>query len=174
MTEKKKETRSLNEREKKFVKYRAEGCGIGESALRAGYSHEQYGTYLRGQEHIQTAFQQALEKAGLGDDLIAERLREGVDAVYPEKRSKEGRILQKESPDFFTRHKYVETVMKAKGTLTQEGTTVKQTQINILLTPESAKGFLDSGVISRREHKDLKEYIEHQPIEEKNDGKEKA
>jgi phage terminase small subunit len=167
--EKKKKKRPLTSREKKFIKYQGEGCGVGESALRAGYSHEQYGTYLRAQDHIKNALQTAIENAGLTDDLIAQRLREGIDAVDPEIKSVKGKVLKKETPNFTIRHKYIETTMKAKGNLAQEGAVTKQTQINIILTPDTAKGFLDSGVISKKEHGDLKEYIEHKPIEEKSD-----
>jgi len=70
--------------------------------------------------------------------------------------------MVQESPDFFIRHKHIETVMKAKGSLVQEGGTTRNTQINIIVTPDVAKGFLDSGVINKKEHKDLKEYIEHE------------
>lgn len=163
MTDKEKKPRPLTDREKKFVKYRTDGCKVGESSLRAGFATPQYGTYLKAQEHIQSAIQEALVEVGLTDMLIAQRLREGVDATHPEKVSKEGVVLvAKDQPDFFTRHKYIETTMKAKGSLQQEGTTVKQQQINIIVTPDVAKGFLDSGAINKKEHKNLKEYIEHE------------
>ena len=158
-----KKPRPLTGREKKYVKYRADGCKVGESSLRAGFATPQYGTYLKGQEHIQSAIQEALVKVGLTDELIAKRLKEGVDATHPEKKSKDGVVLiAKGQADFFTRHKYIETTMKAKGSLAQEGTQVKNQQINIIVTPDVAKGFLDSGVIDKKEHKDLKEYIEHE------------
>ena len=161
-----KKKRPLTDREKGYVKYRADGRPTGESALRSGFAHPQYGSYLNAQEHIQSALQTALVKAGLTDELIAKRLKEGVDATYPEKKSKEGMVLiAKDQPDFFTRHKYIETTMKTKGSLKQEGETTKLQQINIIVTPEVAKGFLDSGVISKEEHKDLKKYIEHEKIE---------
>jgi len=162
-----KKPRPLTDRERKYVKYRADGCKVGESSLRAGFATPQYGTYLNAQEHIQGALTKALEDAGLTDDFIATRLKEGADATYPEKKSKEGVVLvPKDQPDFFTRHKYIETTMKAKGKLAQEGANGKNTQINIIGTPDTAKGFLDSGVINKKEHKDLKKYIEHEKIEE--------
>jgi len=157
-----KKPRPLTGREKKYVKLRAEGCKVGESSLRAGFATPQYGTYLKGQEHIQSALQDALVKVGLDDDFVAKRLKEGCDATHPERKNKDGVVIVAESPDFFIRHKHIETVMKAKGSLVQEGTTVKNQQINIIVTPEGAKGFLDSGVINKKEHKDLKEYIEHE------------
>ena len=157
-----KKPRPLTDREKKFVKYRADGCKVGESSLRAGFATPQYGTYLKAQEHIQGALQKALEDAGCTDEFVAKRLKEGADATHPERKSKEGVVLVQESPDFFIRHKHIETIMKAKGSLAQEGAVVKQQQINIIVTPEVAKGFLDSGVIDKKEHKDLKEYIEHE------------
>ena len=157
-----KKPRPLTDREKKYVKHRVEGCKVGESSLRAGFATPQYGTYLKGQEHIQSALQDALVKAGCTDEFVAKRLKEGADATHPERRNKDGVVIVQESPDFFIRHKHVETIMKAKGSLVQEGTTTKNTQINIIVTPEGAKGFLDSGVINKKEHKDLKEYIEHE------------
>jgi len=157
-----KKPRPLTGREKKYVKHRAEGCKVGESSLRAGFATPQYGTYLKGQEHIQSAIQDALVKAGATDEFVAKRLKEGADAMHPERRNKDGIVIVKKSPDFFIRHKNIETIMKAKGTLQQEGTKVHNQQINIIITPEGAKGFLDSGVINKKEHKDLKEYIEHE------------
>ena len=168
MTEEKK-IRPKTTREKKYIKYRAEGCKIGESALRSGYAHAEYGSYLEAQPHIQSALQTAMEKAGLSDNFIAQRLREGVDATDPEIKSAKGAVLKKASPNFFIRHKYIETVMKAKGSLAQEGAIVKNQQINIMVTSDVAKGFLDSGVITKKEHGDLKKYIEHEPIKEKSD-----
>ena len=157
-----KKPRPLTDREKKFVKYRTDGCKVGESSLRAGFATPQYGTYLKGQEHIQSAIQEALVKVGLTDDLIAQRLREGVDATKLEVKKKGKEFVIKKSPDFAIRHRYIETTMKAKGSLKQEGETTKLQQINIIVTPDVAKGFLDSGVIDKKEHKDLKEYIEHE------------
>ena len=158
-----KKPRPLTDREKGYVKYRADGRPVGESSLRAGFSSPQYGTYLNAQEHIASALCKAIEDVGLTDELLAKRLKEGVDATFPEKRSKEGVVLvAKDQADFFTRHKYIETTMKAKGSLKQEGTTTKVQQINIMVTPEAAQGFLDSGVINKKEHKDLKTYIEHE------------
>ena len=158
-----KKPRPLTDREKKYVKHRAEGCKVGESSLRAGFATAQYGTYLKGQEHIQSALQDALIKVGLSDEFVAKRLKVGCDATHPEKKTKDGVVLvAKDQPDFFIRHKHIETVMKAKGSLAQEGTQIKQQQINIIVTPSVAQGFLDSGVIDRKEHKDLKKYIEHE------------
>lgn len=162
---KEKKPRPLTDREKNYVKYRTDGRPVGESSLRAGFASTQYGTYLNSQEHIQSAFHDAIEKVGLTDELLAKRLKEGVDATFPEKVSKDGIVLvAKGQADFFTRHKYIETTMKAKGSLKQEGTTTKVQQINIMVSPEAAQGFLDSGVINKKEHKDLKEYIEHEKV----------
>ena len=99
---------------------------------------------------------------GCTDEFVAKRLKEGADATHPERRNKDGIVIVKKSPDFFIRHKHIETIMKAKGSLAQEGTKVHNQQINIMVTPDVAKGFLDSGVINKKEHKDLKEFIEHE------------
>ena len=142
-----KKPRPLTGREKKYVKLRAEGCKVGESSLRAGFATPQYGTYLKAQEHIQSAIQQAISDAGLTDELIAKRLREGVDATKLEVKKKGKKFIIKTTPDFNVRHRYIETTMKAKGSLAQEGAKVHNQQINIIVTPDVAKGFLDSGVI---------------------------
>ena len=88
-----KKPRLLTDREKKYVKHRTEGCKVGESSLRAGFATPQYGTYLKAQEHIQSAIQDALIKVGLTDDLIAQRLREGVDATKLEVKKREKNLL---------------------------------------------------------------------------------
>ena len=159
-----KKPRPLTYREKKYVGYRADGCPVGESSLRSGFSSPQYGTYLNAQEHIQSALCEAIEKVGLTDEFLAKRLKEGTDATMLVAKKKGKEVVLKEVSDFGMRHKYIETTMKAKGSLKQEGTTTKLQQINIMVTPESAQGFLDSGVINKKEHKDLKEYIEHEKV----------
>jgi len=159
-----KKPRPLTDREKKYVKYRTDGCKTGESSLRAGFASTQYGTYLNAQEHIQGALQSAIEDVGLTNELLAKRLKEGVDATKSEVRKKGKEVVITEVTDFGMRHKYIETTMKAKGSLKQEGETTKLQQINIIVTPGAAQGFLDSGVISKKEHKDLKEYIEHEKV----------
>ena len=150
-----KKSRPLTDREKGYIKYRADGRPTGESSLRAGFSSTQYGSYLNAQEHIQSALKTAIEDVGLTDEFLAKRLKEGADATKLDIKKKGKEVVIKEVPDFGMRHKYIETSMKAKGSLKQEGETTKLQQINIIVTPDVAKGFLDSGVIDKKEHKEF-------------------
>jgi len=164
-----KEDTPLTTDEKKYVKKRAGGGRIGDSALRAGFAHPSYGSYLERQDKIQTAIKLALEKVGATDDLAARKIKEGMNAKTPEILYKGGEVKQKSSPDHFNRRGYIDIYMKSTGGYAPEKLEVQKKIVHINVNINMAKGLLDSGKITKGEFKQL----EHEPIRE-NDDKGKA
>jgi len=124
------------------------------------------------QEKIQTAIQGAMEKAGLTDEFLAKKLKEGCEATTPARMSKDGVELVAEHPDHFNIPRYLDMSFKAKKTYLPEGSHEEKniTLIQINLTDDRLKGLLDSGAISRRELKEIQkqkqEFIEAEVVEE--------
>jgi len=164
-----KENTPLTTEEKKYVKLRAGGGRIGDSALRSGFSHVSYGSYLEGQDKIQTAIKAALVKAGATDDLAARKIKEGMNAKTPEILYKGGEVKQKASPDHFNRRGYIDIYMKATGGYAPEKLEVQKKVVHINVNINMAKGLLDSGKINKEEFEEL----QHEPIRD-NDDKGKA
>jgi len=162
----------LTPQEKGFVKKVAGGGRVGDSALRSGFAHPSYGSYLMGQEKIQTAIKLALEKAGATDDLAAKRIKQGMSANLPKILYKDGEVKQKASPDHFNRRGYLDIYMKATGGYAPEKLEVQKKVVHINVDINMGKGLLDAGKINKAEFEQLKE-LEHEPIRE-NDDKGKA
>lgn len=112
----------LTLKQKRFVKayFETEG-NAAEAARRAGYSPER--ARVEGSEqvssgNIQAVFSACLDKAGLTDDFIAARLREGAEAKEIKFFAHEGVVTdERETTDYPTRHTYLATALKAKGLL---------------------------------------------------------
>ena len=155
----------LNPQEKKFVKHIIRGEKVGNAALRAGYAHPSYGSFLAGQEKIQTPIKLALEKAGATDILAAKKIKEGMNAKIPAILYKGGETKQKASPDHFNRRGYIDIYMKATGGYAPEKLEIQKKTVHINVNINMAKGLLDAGKISKTEFEELKE-IEHEPIRE--------
>lgn len=149
----------LTPRERKYVKNRAKGKGVGKSALDAGYATKEYGSFLNSQEKIQTAIQKAMDVVGLTDEFLLERVKEGCEATIPARKSKDGVVLVEEHPDHFNRPRYLDMSFKMKKHYLPEGAHEEKniTLIQINMTDTRLKGLLDSGMISRKEFKELKE-----------------
>jgi phage terminase small subunit len=147
----------LTPREKRFVKKYVETGVVGQSARAAGFADPKYGTFLKRQPKIQTAIQEQLDRVGVTDEVIAQKIRDGLDAQYPEKRGKGGEIFQDASPDYFTRHKYLDTTLKVRGDYAPDRLEVTNRQIVIVISPAMAKGMIDSEVIDAEEVETLEE-----------------
>lgn len=79
----KKKLHKLSPRERKFIKYHIEGMTAYDALLKAGYSESVARTQSKaviGKPRILTAMQKALDKAGINDDMLAGKLKEGLDA----------------------------------------------------------------------------------------------
>jgi len=147
------------------------GERVGNSALRAGYSHPSYGSFLEGQEKIQTAIKLALEKVGATDELAARRIKQGMNAKLPEVRYKDGTIKQGASPDHFNRRGYIDIYMKATGGYAPDKLEVQKKVVHINVNVNMAKGLLDTGKITKEEFRELEE-LQHEPIRENEHSRE--
>lgn len=88
--------------------------GLGTILREVGYSNS---TALRPTEVTKSAsFQYLMERAGITDDLLSIKLKEGLEAHKPY--NKDGDTL----PDYSTRHKYLDTALKLKGIQDTPGT----------------------------------------------------
>lgn len=116
MTAKKKLTaKEPSMKQTKAIEYALENGGnISQAMLKAGYSPA---TAKTPQKLTQSqAFQRAMEKAGISEAKLAERLNEGLDATKAVVMGKESSdSFVDVQPDFAIRHKYIETAIKLKG-----------------------------------------------------------
>lgn len=97
-------------KERKLINGVIKGKGITQSAKDAGYSPHSasaIGCRVLQKPAVQSALIQAMEKAGITDDKIAETLKDAMDAEIP---TKLGSI-----PDFNSRLKAVDISIKVKG-----------------------------------------------------------
>ncbi len=148
---------ALTSREKAFIRNFVQTRKIGDSALRAGYADKSYGSFLMAQPKILNRIQEVLEKHGLTDDYVAQKLAEGCEATYPEKRTKDGAILQDKSPDFFTRGQYLDKVIKIKGLNAPDRLEIEHKQIVLNINIQAVEGLLDAGAITEAEAQEIKE-----------------
>ena len=147
----------VNVRRKKFVKNLVSGMGVGESALRAGYAHKTEGTALLREPSVLTALQTAMDKAGIDDEYLSCKIKEGLNAEYPEKLRKDGSVLQPSAPDFFVRQLYLDKALKIRGDYAPEKSIQENRTLTINLNMSMAKGLIDCGIIEPEEIQRLEE-----------------
>jgi len=145
----------VNVKRKKFIKNLVDGVGIGESALRAGYSDSSVGSHLLQNPEVLTALQSAMVKAGIDDEYLTSKIKEGLDAMYPEKRFKGGGVMTPEAPDFFTRNLYLDKALKVRGDYAPEKRIEQKQVLTINVNMDMARGLIDCGVIDAEEVKEL-------------------
>jgi hypothetical protein len=116
----------MNVRRQLYKKYRLEGFSGYAAARKAGYSHNTAKNALENLEKRGKGetFDQFLEIAGLTDDTLAKHALEGsqaerVIAVESDDRDPMGKkvYVNVTVPDWATRHKYFETILKLRGKL---------------------------------------------------------
>lgn len=147
---------TLNSRQRKFIKNYVSGLGVGQSALRANYKNCSEGTALLKNPTVITALHAALEKAGISDEYIANKHKEGLEATYPEKLSKDGKVMQAGGqPDFFTRAIYLDKTHKVRGDYAPERHIQEQRTLTINVNMDMARGLVDCGVIDAEIVKEL-------------------
>lgn len=101
-------------RQKKAIAHVVAGDSVSKAMRKAGYSPS---SAKNPKVLTETpAFLQTMERLGISDEKIAQRINEGLDAtraVVMGTKSEESFVdIQ---PDFMVRHKYVETSLKLKG-----------------------------------------------------------
>jgi len=152
--------KSTNRKQKKFVKKVIEtGHNIRKATDLAGYEPG-YGYHLMKQPKIQNEIQLALERAGLTDDTIAEKIKEGQNATYVKKDG------GKKYKDFHAIHKYVDMQVKIGGGYAPEKHEIKQEKLVVILSPELRKGLIDAEAMTE----DEMEVIEAEVIKEEKDA----
>lgn len=151
--------RPTNRKQKKFIKKVAETLDVPRSAAMAGYEPG-YGSFLMKQPRIMSELQVALEKAGLDDDVIANKLKEGLEAYYVKKDD------GTEYPDFHAREKYIVDLIKVKGGFAPEKHEIKQEKLTLIVTPEVIKGLKDAKAVTEAEL----EVLDAEVIEEERNG----
>ena len=144
-------------RRKKFVKNLVDGLGVGQSALRAGFAHASEGSALLREPSVLTALQTAMAKAGIDDEYLSSKIREGLEATYPTKRSKDGSVLQEQAPDFFTRGLYLDKALKVRGDYSPERHIEEKRILTINVNMEMARGLIDCGAVTAEEIQRLDE-----------------
>ena len=94
------------------------------AARLAGYqpdSAESIGAKLLRDERVQTAMIRACERAGITDDWIAQRLREGMGATIVSRVKHRGAFTdERVDPDYHARAKHTELVLRLKGSFPRE------------------------------------------------------
>jgi len=105
-------------KQKKAIKYIAEGDSVSKAMLKAGYSPATAKNPSELTERI--GFRELLEIAGVSDEKLAEVLNNGLNAtrVISAVGGKEANGATTdfiEVPDYAVRHKYLETGLKLKG-----------------------------------------------------------
>ena len=118
--------KNLSVRERKFVKaYIANGGNGVKASLSAGLT-KNYGVgnnianALTNSPRVQKALVVEMEKQGITDELLAKKLREGLDAGE-HRAMKIGKKLRfVDSPDFGTRVKYLDLTHKIRGDFAPE------------------------------------------------------
>ncbi len=137
--------RKPNPKQRKFVKKVIEGESIQQAASLSGYT-PLYGHELMKQDSIKLALMVAMEKAGIGDDLMADKMREGLDALAPPR--KDG---GRQYADFFTRKQYIDMIHRLKGVYAPEEVNINQKVIHIHMDETMARGLVDAQVIDAEE-----------------------
>lgn len=149
--------KELTVRDRKFIRNVVQSGKIGQSAVRAGFHDSNYGSYLMAQPHIMTALQKAMDKAGITDGEVANKLKEGLSAAYPEQLYKDGAVKQPAAPDFHTRKEYLDIALKVRGDYAPERVQVETRQVTLNITMNMAQGLIESGAITPAEFEELKE-----------------
>jgi len=141
----------LNRREKKFVKNYIKNPKVCEAASKAGYPHPNYGSVLLAKPKIQQAILMELERQGITDEEVVRKLKEGLDATLPERRSPKGIVVQDEHPDYYVRSLYLDKIFKIRGDYAPEKKEEVSKSLQIVIDADMVKALLDTGAIAPNE-----------------------
>jgi len=132
--------KTTNRKQKKFVKKLVEtGGNIAQATDLAGYAPG-HGYHLMKQPKIQTELQLALEGAGLTDDTLATKIKDGQNATYVKKDG------GKSYKDYHAIHKYCDMQIKIGGGYAPEKTEHIEKRMIFNVTPEAIKALQDCDV----------------------------
>lgn len=123
----KKKEKKLTPRERLLIKYLASGMTQKDALIKVGYSEmtaSKAAKDILGKPRLQTAMQRAMEKAGVTDDLLGAKLKDGLEAnkvisATVIHKSTEGKTEQIddfiEVPDHQARTRYQDMAHKLRG-----------------------------------------------------------
>lgn len=149
--------KALTPQQKRFVRYFVETRKVGESAIRAGFQNPKYGTNLLQKPAVQTAIQRALARAGIDDRVIAQKVKEGLDATLRAEFYREGGTKAAEAPDFHVRKEYLDVVFKLKGDYAPIRSENVEKKLTINVNLDMLKGLEESGVLDAEEIQEIRE-----------------
>lgn len=110
--------KTLTSKQRKFLSGKLEGQSSAQAARNAGYSESvalKADAIIGSSPAVEDAFRDLLQKAGVSDELLASRIREGLDATIV---SKETQFANREElVDFGERREMAELVLRLTGLL---------------------------------------------------------
>jgi len=140
------ELQKITPKHRKFVKGLIGGQTSSAAARNAGFKDSRYGSYLMAQPAIQSLLLQQMEKAGISDDVLAKKLKDGLSARTPPKAGVPGRY-----EDHFVRKQFLDLIFKLRGDYAPEKIESTEKRIVIVFDTRSIAGLKDSGAISDEE-----------------------
>ncbi len=117
----------MNLRRQLYKQYRLEGLSQYRAAIKAGYSH---GYAWNANRRLEKAcnFEELLSKHGLDDDSLSEIIKEGTKATKSDGK-----------PDYYARHKYIETSLKVKGKLKDSASNNDNKEMQVIVIKSGEK-----------------------------------
>lgn len=104
----------MTAKQRKYVRGVVMGKSKTQAALAAGYAFPTAKTAVQSIEkpYVKEAIERALDKAGITEERIAQKINEGLEAKRTVGFGDDNVI---EAPDYQVQHKYLETAIKLKG-----------------------------------------------------------
>jgi hypothetical protein len=133
----------ITTKRRKFVTGMAKGLNAGDAALTAGFRNKAYGYYLKQQDSIKSLLMKAMEKAGVTEDLIAEKMKEGMNALTVPKHPQDNRRFE----DHFIRKQFLEMAIKIRGDFAPEKVESIKKEIKLVIDSHLIEALKDSKVI---------------------------
>lgn len=152
----------LMPKHKKFISNLMQGRGIQKSAELAGFDGST-GYDLMKNPAIKTALVAKMEKAGITEDMLAKKLKQGLSAKTVPRRDGGKRY-----DDQFVRKQFLDIIFKLRGDYAPEKIESTQQSIKIIIDAPMINALKDSRALSAEEI----DYIECEAIKENNDGEE--
>jgi phage terminase small subunit len=144
----KKKSEKASIRQRKYVKGVLSGKSGRQAAKDAGYSArtaDRATVQIESKPAVVQAFKAVLEKAGITDELLARRLREGVDAKETKFFAHQGKVIDKrQTVHHGERRAHVELAMKIKGHLIDKHEITGQISLAEILAASFEKGKRES------------------------------
>jgi phage terminase small subunit len=145
---KKKKERALTMKERRFIKALPESPSISAAMRTAGYAKstvDQQPTNVLGKPRVLSAIQKAMEKAGISDMSLAEKIREGMNATKVIVATENGQITdERYYKDYSVQHKYLDTAHKLRGDYPSEKLEVEHTGVvEVLHIPVKGQGWVE-------------------------------